>query len=232
MRRLYTLLIYLALPLILLRLLWRSLKAPAYRLRWAQRLGRFPAPDIEDSLWIHAVSVGEVQASEPLVKALLRDRPELPVVITTTTPTGSERVRRLFGERVRHVYFPYDVPFAIEGFLKRMKPRMLVMMETEIWPNLLAICEQRGIPSILANARLSERSALGYARLGGFTRDTFGRIALVAAQAPADAERFMALGTDPRRVRVTGSIKFDIDLPASLYEKAAVLRRQWGDRPV
>jgi len=232
MRHLYTILLYLYLPVVLMRLLWRSLRAPAYRKRWLERFGYFPSLGIKESLWIHAVSVGEVQAAAPLIKRLLDAHPKIPLVVTTTTPTGSERARKLFGERVQHVYFPYDVPFAIQGFLNRMKPRMLVMMETEIWPNLLAICERQGIPSILANARLSEHSAQGYARLGGFTRETFGRIALVAAQAPADAERFMALGTDLSQVRVTGSIKFDIHLPASLYEKAAVLRRQWGDRPV
>lgn len=232
MRRLYTALFCLLLPLVQLRLLWRSLKSPDYRRRWAERFGRFPAPGIGDSIWIHAVSIGEVQAAGPLAKRLLESHPDIPLVITTTTPTGSAQVRKLFGDRVHHVYFPYDVPFAIDGFLDRMRPRLLLMMETEIWPNLLAICEQRGITTILANARLSQRSARGYARLGRFAQQTFSRIGMVAAQGPADAERFLALGVGPGRVRITGSIKFDIKLPASLNERAEVLRRQWGGRPV
>ena len=232
MQRLYTFLLYALLPVILLRLLWRSHKTPAYGRGWKERFGRFPAPGVRGSLWIHAVSVGEVQASAPLIKQLLERRPEMPLVVTTTTPTGAERLQELFGEAVHHVYFPYDIPFAINGFLSRMNPRMLVMIETEIWPNLLAVCREEGIHTILANARLSKRSARRYARLGQFTRSTFSNISLVAAQAPADAERFHALGVPSGRVRVTGSIKFDIHLPASLHEKAEVLRRDWGGRPV
>lgn len=232
MRHLYTLLLYALLPVILLRLLWRSYKTPAYSRGWKERFGRFPAPGIRDSLWIHAVSVGEVQAAAPLIKQLLERHPEIPLVVTTTTPTGAERLRELFGEEVHHVYFPYDTPFAIDGFLSRMSPRILVMIETEIWPNLLAACQKKGIQSILANARLSQRSARGYARLGRFARTTFSSISLVAAQAPTDAERFHELGVPGGRVQVTGSIKFDIQLPASLHEKAEVLRREWGGRPV
>lgn len=232
MQRLYTLLLYALLPVILLRLLWRSYKTPAYSRGWKERFGRFPAPGIRGSLWIHAVSVGEVQAAAPLIKKLLERHPEMPLVVTTTTPTGAERLRELFGDQVYHVYFPYDIPFAINGFLSRMNPRMLVMIETEIWPNLLMICREKGIKTLLANARLSGRSARGYARLGRFTRATFSNISLVAAQAPADAERFHALGVPSGRVQVTGSIKFDIHLPASLHEKAEVLRRDWGGRPV
>ena len=232
MRQLYTLILHLVLPALLLRLLWRSIDAPAYRRRWAERFGFCPLPDKMGCLWIHAVSVGESQSVEPLVKQFLKDHPEVPVTITTTTPTGSERVWKLFGEKVHHSYFPFDIPWALEAFLKRVRPRALVMIDTEIWPNLLAICHQQAIPTILANARLSQTSADGYARLGSFTRETFSQIGLIAAQAKADADRFLSLGAKPENVRVTGSIKFDIRLPASLHEQAAVLRRQWGDRPV
>ena len=232
MRRFYTLLLYLLLPFILIRLLWRSIRSPAYRRRWPERFGYFPSPEVRGSLWIHAVSVGEVQAAAPLIKRLLAEHPEYPVVVTTTTPTGSVRVKRLFRDTVFHVYFPYDIPFAVSGFILRMRPRVLVMIETEIWPNLLAICTERGIPPILANARLSEASALGYSRLKAFSRETFSRIALVGAQTDADARRFIDLGVAEKRVRVTGSIKFDIQLPGSLYEQAEVLRRQWGNRLV
>jgi 3-deoxy-D-manno-octulosonic-acid transferase len=214
------------------RLLWRGLRAPAYTRRWAERFGIFPVPGLRQSLWIHAVSVGEVQAVEPLVKKLLKQHPDRPLVITTTTPTGSERVEKLFGNQVFHVYFPYDLPFAILGFIRRTDPCLLLMVETEIWPNLLACCEREGVSTILANARLSERSARGYGRFGGFARQTMGNIGLVAAQGEADAERFRRLGVAAGKVMVTGSIKFDINLPASLHERAEVLRRQWQGRPV
>ena len=232
MRQVYTILLYLSLPIVLLRLLWRSIKSPGYRRRWAERFGRFPAPDIEASLWIHAVSVGEVQAAEPLIRRLLDRHPALPLVVTTTTPTGSERVRKLFQDNLIHLYFPYDIPFAIGGFLQRVRPLLLLMVETEVWPNLLAICKDRDIPTILANGRMSEGSAKGYARLGAFSRETFSLITVLAAQTQADAKRFIDLGVDPDAVRVTGSIKFDIRLPASLLEQAAVVRRNWSGRLV
>lgn len=232
MLHLYTILFYLLVPLILLRLLWRSIRAPAYRRRWLERFGIFPSFDVDRSLWIHAVSVGEVQASERLVKLLLESYPDLPVVITTTTPTGSDRVHSLFGDSVRHVYVPYDIPLALNGFVRRARPCLLVMMETEIWPNMLALCEKSGIPTILANARLSEKSAAKYAKWPEFTRAIFSRIGFVAAQSKADAERFEQLGVPRERVVITGSVKFDSRLPASLLERSEVLRRNWGDRPV
>ncbi len=232
MRLLYTLLLYLSLPLVILRLYWRSLKTPAYRSRIWERLGQLPALTKEETLWLHSVSVGETQAAEPLVKRLQEQFPDLPIVITTTTPTGSDRVKKLFGESVLHAYFPFDLPFAVRGFLKAAQPKVLVMMETEVWPNLLAECERQNIPTILANARLSERSAKGYARLGSFARETFERISLVAAQSPADAERFLGVGVKSDRVRVTGSIKFDVRVPAIVMEQAEALRRTWSGRPV
>ncbi|MCB1759319.1 MAG: lipid IV(A) 3-deoxy-D-manno-octulosonic acid transferase [Gammaproteobacteria bacterium] len=232
LRRSYTFLLYLSLPLVLLRLLWRSIRAPAYRRRWGERFGRFAPPAEGGGLWIHAVSVGEAQAAAPLIRQLLDEHPSLPLVVTTTTPTGSERVRSLFPERVFHVYLPYDIPFALNGFLCRVRPRMLVMMETEVWPNLLAHCHNAGITTILANARMSAGSARGYARFGRFARETFARITLVAAQSEADAGRFSVLGVADSAVVVTGSIKFDIRIPASLRERSEAVRRAWGDRPV
>ena len=233
MRRLYTLIWILVLPLALLRLLWRSRKAPAYRRRWAERLGRFDPPARTGGVWVHAVSVGETQAAQPLIKRLLVEPRAQPVTVTTTTPTGSVRVGELFGDQVFHVYLPFDLPWAVDGFLDRVRPRLLIMVETEIWPNLLARCAARGIPTLLANGRLSARSARGYARLDGFARETFGALGAVAAQSEADAERFVALGAPAGRVRVTGSMKFDMAIRGSVKEQAEVLRRDWGnDRPV
>jgi 3-deoxy-D-manno-octulosonic-acid transferase len=231
--RLYSLLLYLLLPIALLRLLWRGRRAPAYRRRWGERLGFYGNRPMAAGLWIHAVSVGETQAAAPLIKHFLDQHPDLGVMVTTTTPTGSERLRALFEDRVRHVYVPYDLPLILSRFLDRVRPRLVLVMETEIWPNLLRVCEGRGIPVILGNARLSAASARGYARLGAFARETFARLSLVAAQAEADAQRFIELGVPAERVRVTGSIKFDLRQPASLEDKAEAMRRLWGsDRPV
>jgi len=232
MRRLYTLLLSLLLPLVLLRLLWRSLRLPEYRRRLGERFGFCPPPAQTSGVWVHAVSVGETLAASPLLKRLLAEHPDLPLLITTTTPTGARQARELFGETIPHRYFPYDLPGTLDRFLDRAQPRLLVLVETEIWPNLLAACEQRGIPTILANGRLSERSARRYARLGAFGRATFQRIGRVAAQTEADAARFVALGVPAERVSVTGNIKFDLRLPASLHERAEVLRRGWDNRPV
>ncbi len=233
MKAVYNALLWLALPFALLRLLWRSRRLPAYRERWGERLGYYEGTDLKAGVWVHAVSVGEVQAAQPLIRHLLERYPGQGVMVTTTTPTGSARLRALFEDRVRHVYAPYDLKPAVGRFLDAVDPRLVLIMETEIWPNLLAECRRRGIPVLLANARLSQRSAQGYARLGDFTRQTFARFALIAAQAQADAARFIELGAPAERVQVTGSIKFDLHLPASLREQAEVLRRLWGnERPV
>ena len=232
MRQLYSLVLYLLLPLLLLRLLWRGIKAPGYRRRWAERFGWFTPPNTGGGLWIHAVSVGEVQAVLPLIRQLLAEHPRLPITVTTTTPTGSARVTERLGDQVFHVYLPYDLPLALRAFMRRIRPRVLLMVETEIWPNLLYACRRNGVFALLANARLSERSARGYARLGRFARQTFARIDRVAAQANADAARFEALGVPRERISVTGSIEFDLPMPASLAEQVEVLRRDWGGRPV
>ena len=231
-RRLYTFLLRLLLPLALLRLYWRSLKSPDYRRRVRERLALGPAGPATQ-VWIHAVSVGEVQAAEPLIRRLIEHDPPLSVLVTTTTPTGAERLRERLGESVAHRYTPYDLPGILDRFLSRTTPALLIVMETEIWPNTLAACARRGIPVILANARLSERSARGYRRLARLTRETLQGFDLIAAQAEPDARRFIALGADPERVQVTGSIKFDLRQPASLLDQAEAMRRMWGvQRPV
>ncbi|HID47036.1 MAG TPA: 3-deoxy-D-manno-octulosonic acid transferase, partial [Chromatiaceae bacterium] len=228
----YTPLLYLLLPFVLLRLLWRRVKSPEYGRRWGERLGFFSGKPEPGGVWIHAVSVGEVQAIEPLVKHLRQHWPNLPVTVTTSTPTGSARVDLLFGQDVFHVYYPYDLPMAVRRFLARVEPSLLVMVETEIWPNMLRACQQQSIPTLLANGRLSARSARRYGYLRGFSRQVFGLIDAVAAQSEADARRFVDLGVAQERVRVTGSIKFDMRIPASVQEQTQVVRRVWGDRPV
>ncbi len=231
LRRLYTVLVALLIPLALLRLLWRSVRAPAYRERWRERLALAPTPPAPADVWVHAVSVGEVQAALALLRYLLRQ--DLRVLVTTTTPTGAARLRALLGDAVQHRYTPFDLPGIMARFLGRVSPRLVLVMETEVWPNMLAACAERGIPAVLVNARLSERSARGYARVAGFSAETLGRFSRITAQGPADAERFRALGVAPARIVVTGSIKFDVQLPASVTDRAEALRRTWGnDRPV
>ena len=232
MRWLYTLLFYLISPFLLVRLWQRGQRAPAYLQRWGERFGRGPVltPGV---LWIHAVSVGETVASAPLVKALQQRYPDLPLLVTTMTPTGSERVRALFGDSVQHAYAPYDLPHAVGRFLRRCRPRALIVMETELWPNTIHACHRRGLPVILANARLSERSARGYGRVSALAAPMLAELDWVAAQAQADADRFERLGVPPGRIEVTGSIKFDISLSATLRQQAGSLRQALGrGRPV
>jgi len=231
--RLYSLLFYLALPFLLLRLVWRSRHAPAYRERWGERVGLYGRHSLRSGIWIHAVSVGEVQAAAALIRHFLERYPDAGVMVTTTTLTGSERLRGLFEDAVRHVYTPFDLTPIMDRFLDAVRPQLAVVMETEIWPNMLGACERRGIPVVLANARLSARSAKGYARLGGFTGETLWRFAAIAAQNSEDAARFRALGAPTERIRVTGNIKFDVPRPGSLLDHAEALRRCWGiGRPV
>jgi 3-deoxy-D-manno-octulosonic-acid transferase len=231
--RLYSVLLYLVLPGLLLRLLWRGTRAPAYRERWRERLGFYDQPLAPVTIWVHAVSVGEVQAAQPMIRHLLRRDPHARILVTTTTPTGACRLRELFGERVAHLYSPFDLPFVVRRFLRQLAPRLAIVMETEIWPNLLAECERRQLPVLLVNARLSLRSARGYRRVQPLAGAAMRRLALIAAQTRADAERFVELGVEPARVAVTGSIKFDLQLPASLMDQAEVMRRTWGcNRPV
>jgi 3-deoxy-D-manno-octulosonic-acid transferase len=231
LRHLYSLLLWLLLPLVLLRLFWRSRRAAAYRERWPERFGLYRHPPRPAEVWVHAVSVGEVQAALPLVRHLLRR--DCSVLVTTTTPTGAGRLRDLLGDAVQHCYTPIDLGWIMGRFLDAVSPRLVLVMETEIWPSMLAQCNRRGVEVMLVNARLSARSARGYARVRGFATETMRRFAMIAAQSGDDAERFRALGVDPSRMIVTGSIKFDVQLPASLLVRAEVVRREWGaNRPV
>ena len=230
MTTLYTALLYLIQPLIWLRLWLRGRKAPAYRKRWAERYGYCAGKVEPHGIVLHSVSVGETLAAVPLVRALRHRYPTLPITVTTMTPTGSERAQSAFGKDVHHVYLPYDLPGSINRFLDTVDPRLVIIMETELWPNIIRILHQRQIPLVIANARLSERSAKGYKKLGGFMRDLLQRITLIAAQNNEDAERFLSLGLKRTHLAVTGSLKFDISVTPELAARAVTLRRQWASR--
>ena len=234
-RLLYSFLFYFALPFLLFRLWWRGLKAPAYRKRWLERLGfnYAKAENTKQPIWIHAVSVGETLAIVPLVKLLQARHPGIPIVMTTMTPTGAERVEVTFGEGVTHYYCPYDIPCAIQRFLTHVNPRGCVIVETELWPNLVNACSQRNIPVLVANARLSERSAKGYARFGLMAEQMLQQIECIAVQNSIDGDRFLNLGVSPSSLEVTGSIKFDVKVPDGEERLAFALRELWGQsRPV
>ncbi|HEK0788572.1 lipid IV(A) 3-deoxy-D-manno-octulosonic acid transferase [Proteus faecis] len=231
--RLYQVLLYLIQPLIWLRLLLRSRKAPAYRKRWGERYGFCKDKVVPQGILLHSVSVGETLAAVPLVRALRHHYPDLPITVTTMTPTGSERVRSAFGDDVYHVYLPYDLPGSVNRFLKTVDPKLVIIMETELWPNLISKLHQRKIPLIIANARLSERSAAGYQKLGSFVKTMLQKITLIAAQNQEDGERFIELGLKRSHLHVTGSLKFDISVTPELAARAVALRRQWAaHRPV
>ena len=231
MRFLYSLLLYLLAPWILLRLLIRSRRNPGYRKRVVERFGFFSTLPARPRIWLHAVSVGETIASEPLIRQLREAYPEHALLITSTTPTGSTQVARLFGDLVEHVYLPYDMPGAVHRFLKRSHPIIGICMETEIWPNLFATCARAGIPLMLVNARLSARSFRAYRRFSGLSRSTLAHISVVAARDDADARRFKALGAP--RVVVAGNLKYDLRIPLGARESGYRLRQALGvNRPV
>ena len=229
-RLIYTLVFYLMLPAILLRLIYRAWRAPAYARRWRERFGWFDWQAPQGGLWVHAVSVGETIAAVPLIRALQQTYPNLPILVTTMTPTGSERVRALLGDSVQHVYAPYDLPGAIQRFLRKVRPCALVIMETELWPNTLRYCRRHKVPVILANARLSERSARGNGRVGALARPMLQDLSLIAAQSEADARRFRDLGVPAERVQVTGSIKYDMEPRADQLEEGGHLKERLGER--
>lgn len=226
MRFLYTLVFYCLLPFILLRLLWRSFAAPAYAKRWAERFGFFPAlatSATKKIVWLHTVSVGEFLAALPLIRRL-QSNDAIQLVITTTTPTGSERVRATLGGSVFHVYAPYDLPDVLARFLRKVKPSLYLVMETELWPNTLAACAKRNIPALLINGRLSAKSARGYGRFSALTKPMLQNISRALIQNQADAQRFIDLGLPQSNAVVTGNIKFDITLNDALRAQAQALR--------
>lgn len=233
-RGIYSFVMYLLVPVILWRLAWRGVSQRDYLRRWGERFGVFTARDGADgAIWVHAVSVGEVAAATPLIARLRARYPERPLVITTITPTGSARVRKVWGEQAFHVYLPYDLPAAIQRFLRRTRPTIAIVMETEIWPNLFLECARADIPIVIANARLSEQSLGGYGPVRGLARMAVRCAHTIAAQTQADANRLIALGAYPERVMVAGNMKYDLALPPGLAFKSASWRAGWGaERPV
>jgi 3-deoxy-D-manno-octulosonic-acid transferase len=232
LRLLYLLALYLTVPLVSLLFLWRGLRDRSYWRNFSERFG-FGAQQAPSGVWLHAVSVGEVQACAPLVSALARLHPQLPLTVTTFTPTGAARARALFGNLAQVRYLPFDLPGAVRRFLGRVQPRLAVIFETELWPNLYRECGRRRVPLVLASARISARSVSRYQRLGGLFRHTLAQAAVVAAQAEGDAQRFRALGATPGSTHVTGNIKFDFELPADIGARAARLRHGYAaQRPL
>ncbi len=232
-RTLYTVLLYLVLPWLLVRQLWRAWHTPENRPDWLEMLGYYRSRRGQAPIWLHAVSVGEVMAAAPFIRVLLREYPTVPLVVSTMTRTGRDRLIAMFGDAVQHVYAPYDLPGAARRFTHYLQPQIGIIFETELWPNWLLACRRRGIPVYLFNARLSARSARGYARVGAATREMLEGLAAIAAQTQDDAQRLIALGAPAEIVHVSGSSKFDIVLSDAQRSEGLALRSALGkDRPV
>jgi len=230
----YSLLLYALVPFLLFRLWMRGRKLPAYRKRvlerFAYNLPKFKAHGI----WIHAVSVGETIAAKELIFSLMQIYPHLPITVTCTTPTGSQTITKLFGNKVQHCYLPYDLPYATQRFVAKLQPQIAIMLETEIWPNLINICSNRNIKLMIANGRMSQRSYCGYLKFKTLVNFTLQQISLIAAQTTEDAKHFIQLGAISKQVVVTGSIKFDFTYDENISTDAQNLRLKWQaqNRPI
>ena len=230
-RLIYSIVFAVLSPLFVFRLFWRSLREPSYRYRWWQRFAiGLPARTRpgEGLIWIHAVSLGELLAVAPLIERLLLEHPQKALLVTNTTPTGAAQTKRLFGDRVEQCWFPFDIPLVISRFLRHWQPELIVMVETEIWPNVLAAAHASNIPTVLLNARLSARSARGYARFIALTRQTLERFSAIACQSQSDQRRFKKLGAESASLHIVGSMKFDIDL-ANRRDQLGDIKQQLGD---
>lgn len=233
MRFLYIAATYLLTPIVLASLLWRGIRNRGYWQGLGQRFGRLPDLPPTERIWVHAVSVGEVQAAAPLVRALSKRYPEYGILITTVTPTGQARVRSLFGDTVTHLYAPYDLPGVLRRFFDRVRPVAAIIMETELWPNLFHECGKRDVPLVLASARISPRSVNRYRKFLPLFRDALAHGIVIAAQSERDAERFLSLGANPARTHRIGNIKFDLDdsrnpqVPRDLLMPGGLVRPIW-----
>ncbi len=226
----YSLLLYLALPFVPLKLLWRGIKQPEYRQHWGERFGFYNLKINQPIIWLHCVSVGETRAAAPLIKSLQAQYPNYAILISHGTPTGRDASEQLFGAGVQRVYLPYDLPFAVNHFLAHFQPKIGLIMETELWLNLIAACKQQHVPLLLLNARLSEKSFKGYAKLGKLARQGLQNLSAIAAQSNADAARLQALGA--QNISVAGNLKFDVKPPTDSLEKGLALRKLLGIKPI
>ncbi len=230
-RLFYSLLLYMLLPFTSLKLLWRGMRQPEYRQHLAERYGFYGTKPQQPVIWLHCVSLGETRAAAPLVQALMAQYPQRRILLTHATPTGREAGEQLFGDRVDRVYLPYDTPDAVARFLDHFRPVLGLLMETELWFNLIAGCRARDIPLLLVNARLSERSARGYGKVPNLTRQGLQGLTAIAAQTEQDAERLRALGAEG--VTISGNLKFDVKPPVDAEQEGLALRRKCGvGRPV
>ena len=235
-RALYTALFHLAAPIALARLWWRGRREPGYRRNIGERFGRYPQVEAQTRdarrplLWLHAVSVGEVRGAAPLVRALREGYADHRMLVTCTTAAGRETALQLFGETASVAYLPYDLPWVVTRFLDHFRPRLALVMETEVWPNLLAACRARGVPAVLANARLSEKSARGYRRLGTLAASAFASFSAVCAQDAASAERLRELGAGD--LTITGNLKFDAEPDTGKLEEGRALKALLAGRKV
>ena len=233
LRGLYSAALYLLLPITIYHLIWRSFRQGEYLQRWDERYAVYgSAPAHAGTIWVHAVSVGEVNAAAPLINKLLALRPATRLLVTSITPTGSARIRALWGDRVEHVYLPYDLPGAVSRFLRHYRPRVALVLETELWPNLMFGCREHGVPAWIVNARLSERSLRGYRLLRPLLRRALRSLRGVLAQSAGDAARFIDLGADQATTHDVGNLKYDIAPVEGADAFSAGFRARIGERPV
>ncbi|WP_173497798.1 MULTISPECIES: lipid IV(A) 3-deoxy-D-manno-octulosonic acid transferase [Shewanella] len=225
-RFLYSTILYLLSPLLIVYLAFRAIKSPDYRGRWGERFGltRLKSTDV----LVHSVSMGETLAAIPLIRLIMQSHPELSITVTTTSPTGSAEVRKAFGDSVQHCYLPFDLPWCVRRFLRQVSPKSCIIMETELWPNLVALAAKRGVRLMLANARLSAKSAAQYAKRPKLSRPMLQRLDVIAVQTRVEAQRFIELGVSQDRVTVCGSLKFDLSITPERLANAKLLRQTWG----
>jgi len=228
MRVIYSILVVLGTPFVLLYFALRGLRERSYLHRWSERFGFISTQGIQGGILIHAASVGEVNASRELINALSETYPEHSITISTLTPTGSAQVHRVFGDKVSSCYIPIDIPWAVTRFVKRLKPALIIIIETEIWPNLYLHAQKQGIPLLIANARLSERSVHRYQFAADFISKTLQTVTWIGAQSADDQRRLVECGANPDAIRMTGNLKFDLDVATNLQGKSKALRTHWG----
>jgi len=227
-RYFYSFILYLMLPWVLLRLRLKGRRVPGYRRNWKERFGYSDVETVQSVVWFHAVSVGEVRAAETLIRVMLKRHPNLSVLLTTTTPTGRDTAQRLFGSDVTYHYFPYDLPASVKRFVDTVRPVMVVILETEIWPNLYYQLEQKSIPLLLVNARLSQKSLQGYLKMRSLSRPAVRSIRHIAVQSERDAQRFQHLGAHAAQLSIMGNLKFEMQLPDDFPTRIRALKDSLG----